>query len=119
MVGVSLEESTVSESSLDASTAPTMATGDSTTDLSHDSPPPTPTRHEHGRRERSSTAPAETFVGDVSFSFRFATEYWRPRGLHVFALQFSFLLRSNSRLKCDSYTGSQTVRPFSPTPIPL
>lgn len=29
----------------------------------------------------------------------------------MFAIQLSLLLRSNSRLKCDPYTGSQTVRP--------
>ena len=69
MVGISLEESTVSESSLDASTAPTTATGHSTTNPSHDSlpSPPSPTHLMDARRERSSTALAETLVKDVSF----------------------------------------------------
>lgn len=36
----------------------------------------------------------------------------------MFAIQLSFLLRSDSRLKCDPYTGSQTVRSSSSTAIP-
>ena len=40
------------------------------------------------------------------------------RASHVFAIQLSFLLRSNSRLKCDPYSGSQTVRPPPPRLLP-
>jgi hypothetical protein len=39
------------------------------------------------------------------------------RALHVFAIQLSLFLRSDSRLKCDIYTGSQSVR--SPLVRPL
>jgi len=75
MVAVSLEESTISECSLDASATPTTAAGYSTTSLSHDFlPSPSPTNDKDGRRERSSTTPPETFVKDVSFPFPSAAE---------------------------------------------
>lgn len=79
MVGVSLEESTISESSLDASTAPTTATGDSTTTLSHEFPLPSGSTHRtQTRLERASATLAETFVNDVSSVLPRAAEQ-RPR----------------------------------------
>ena len=36
----------------------------------------------------------------------------------MFPIQLSYLLRSNSRLKCDSYTRSQTVHPPLSHPLP-
>ena len=113
MVGVSLEESTISESSIDTSTAPTTHTGHSTFDSSRDFLPnlQDPIHSERTRKERSSS----TLTKDVSFvplRDRTAQGFHHcSRALHVFAIQLSLLLRSNSRLKCDSHTGSQTVRP--------
>ena len=70
MVGVSLEESAASGSSLGTSTTPTTVTGDSTTSLSPSFlRPPSPIRRKHARREGSPVALAEAFVKDVSFLF--------------------------------------------------
>lgn len=122
MVGVSLEELTISESSPEASTAPTTLTSHSSSNLSHDFLPrfPNPAPRERSRKERSSSSLTETLTKDVSSLPSCNRAAWGfrhySRASHVFAIQLSLLLRSNSRLKCDKHTGSQTVRPFPTHP---